>query len=242
MDGEIRVTRKDPVITVTFSRPEKLNSITREMLYDFSDKVSKLTNDPDILAIIFTGEGQKSFSSGFDLKMIKSLEEQDLYDFFKKLESTIRSIRQTRNCLTIAAVNGYAIGFGAMVATACDFRFFSKNAVYRLPEIDVDVFPGAGAASNLIQLVGPAHTKDILLTGRTVSAEECYRIGLADRIFEPDDLIAKTSEFIEELLKKDKIIMLRTKTMVDGMTSRTIQGADEEETMFLDEWLHERKQ
>ncbi|MCK5151365.1 MAG: enoyl-CoA hydratase/isomerase family protein [Candidatus Thorarchaeota archaeon] len=239
MTGEIKVEQNDSVVTITISRPSKLNTVTLDMLNDFSDKVSKFTNDSSIGAIIFTGEGEKAFTAGFDLEMITALEGLEHFGFFKKLEDIIRIIRQARHCITIAAVNGYAIGFGAMVAAACDFRFFAENGAYRLPEIDLRVFPGGGAASNLIHLVGPARAKDILLTGRTVDADECLRIGLANRIFPPSDLLPQTLAFIEELLKKDRLILLRTKSLVDAMTGRTVGGADETESTYLDEWLRE---
>jgi enoyl-CoA hydratase len=230
MTGEIKTDRHDSVVTITISRPDKLNSVTREMLDYFSEKVMKFTNDPEILAIIFTGEGQKAFSTGFDLKMITSLEKTEHYDFFKKLERTIRLIRQARHC---------AIGFGAMVVGACDFRFFAENGAFRFPEIDVGVFPGAGASSNLIHLVGPARAKDILMTGKTVSADECYRIGLADRVVKQEDLMPHTLEYVDTLIKKDRSILLRTKSLVDAMTGRTVGGADETETTYLEEWLRE---
>ncbi len=239
MKGEIKAERHDSVVTITISRPDKLNSVTREMLDDFSEKVLKFTNEPDISAIIFTGEGQKAFSAGFDLKMITSLEKAEHYDFFKKLERTIRLIRQARHCITIAAVNGYAIGFGAMVVGACDFRFFAENGAFRFPEIDVGVFPGAGASSNLIHLVGPARAKDILMTGKTVLADECYRIGLADRVVKQEELRPQVLEYIDTLIKKDRSILLRTKSLVDAMTGRTVGGADETETTYLEEWLRE---
>ncbi len=242
MNGEIKAERNDSILTITISRPEKLNSVTAEMLDDFAEKVSKFINDSEIRAIIFTGEGQKAFSAGFDLKMITGLDKEEKFDFFKKLEKIIRMIRQARHCITIAAVNGYAIGFGAMVSGACDFRFFSENAAFRLPEIDVGVFPGAGAASNLLHLVGPSHAKDILLSGRSVPADECLRIGLADRVLSPEELMPAVLEYAEELIKKDRSILLRTKSLVDAMTGRTVGGADETESTYLEEWLNEMKQ
>lgn len=237
MNGEIKVEHNDSLVTITISRPDKLNSVTREMLDSFNDKVSKFTNEPSIAAIIFTGEGEKAFSAGFDLDMITSLEGEEHHNFFKKLESIIRIIRQARNCITIAAINGYAIGFGAMVAGACDFRFFAENGAYRLPEIDVGVFPGGGASSNLVHIVGPTHAKDILLSGRLVRADECLRIGLANRVVPQEDLMKTVKEYAHELVKKDRLILLRTKSLVDAMTGRTVGGADETESTYLDEWL-----
>jgi enoyl-CoA hydratase len=239
VNGEIVVTIEDSYAIVKISRPDKLNSVTREMLESFSKQVSDIANNPKIGVIIFIGEGEKAFSAGFDLEMVKGLDGQAAIDFFKLLERTMRLIRQNRTCITIAVVNGYAIGFGAMVSLACDFRIFAENAMFMLPEVDLAIFPGAGAASNLYHLVGPARAKDILMTTRKVSAKEALEIGLADRLVKQEDLMKATMELVEILLKKDRKILIRTKTLVDAMTGKDIEDADELETAYLDEWLRE---
>ncbi len=239
MDGEIRVNIEDAIATVTISRPQKLNSVTYEMLVFFEDRVARLLNDKDVFAVVFTGEGDRAFSAGFDLEMVRSLRGQRHYDFFKILEQVIRTVRLARNTITVAAVNGYAIGFGAMLASACDFRFFSTNASFRLPELDVGVFPGAGAASNLLALVGPSRTKDILLTGRTILAEEALRIGIADRVVPLAELMSSVREFLSSLYRKNHRLIMSTKTLIDGMTGERLLDAAEMESAYLEEWLRE---
>jgi enoyl-CoA hydratase len=240
LTGKIAIDIKDAQATITISRPDKLNSVTKEMLIDFNEQVMQIANNPKIRAIIFTGEGDRAFSAGFDIEMIMGLKEDEVTEFFKLLERTMRLIRENRTCVTIASVNGYAIGFGAMTALACDFRIFSKTAIFRLPEVELGIFPGAGAASNLLHLVGPSLAKDIVMTSRKVSAEEAYRIGLADKLVSQEDLEKTTQEFVDELLAKDPTILIRSKTMIDGMTGKDIADADEVETAYLDEWLRER--
>jgi enoyl-CoA hydratase/carnithine racemase len=188
---------------------------------------------------VFTGEGDKAFSAGFDLETIRGLKGQERVSFFKLLEKTIRLIRQAKSCVTIAAVNGYAVGFGAMVAVACDFRFCSDTAGFRFPEVELSVFPGAGAASNLLHLVGPARTKDLILTARVVLAREALQIGLADRIFAPTELMPKTMEFVAGLNKKNKNIMLRSKMLIDAITGKDVSDAYDMEVDYEDEWLNE---
>lgn len=217
-----------------------MNTVTKDMLVDFNEQVSQIANNPNIRAIIFTGDGDRAFSAGFDLETVTGLEGEEVTEFFKLLERTIRLIRENRTCVTVASVNGFAIGFGAMVPIACDFRIFSENAVFRLPEVELGIFPGAGAASNLLHLVGPSRAKDILLTGRKVSAKEALQIGLADMLVSQEELTKSTMEFIEGLLSKDAKILVRTKTLIDGMTGKDISDADELETAYLDEWLRER--
>ncbi|MFQ5832811.1 MAG: enoyl-CoA hydratase/isomerase family protein [Candidatus Thorarchaeota archaeon] len=241
MEGEIIVTRTDPIATVTISRPKKLNSVTYEMLISFDEQVGLLTNDPEIAGIIFTGVGEKAFTAGFDLEMMMGLKGQGKSDFFKLLERSMKKVKEASACVTLAAINGYAIGFGAMVAVACDFRFFSSNASFRFPEVELGVFPGAGASSNLLHLVGPSRAKDILLSTRTVPAQEALEIGLADRIYEHKELLDKAMDYLKSLTEKDRKILLRTKTLVDGMTGKTVFGAAEMETAFSDEWLLEIK-
>ena len=241
MSGEIIVTREDSYAIIKISRPNKLNSVTKPMLESFYEQVSGIANDPKVRALIFTGEGDRSFSAGFDLDTVTSIEGQESTDFFKLLERTIRTIRQYRSCVTIAAVNGYAIGFGAMISIACDFRIFAENAIFRLPEIDLSIFPGAGAASNLYHLVGPSRSKDILMTGRKVDAEEAMRIGLADRLVKQEEIMETTLNFVQELIAKDPKILIRTKTLVDAMTGKDIEDADGLETAYLDEWLRENE-
>jgi enoyl-CoA hydratase len=236
---EIIVTVQDSYAIVKISRPQKLNSVTKAMLESFDESVSRIANEPNIRAIIFTGEGEKAFSAGFDMEMIQGLEGQEAAEFFKLLERTMRQIRENRTCITVASVCGYAIGFGAMLALACDFRFFSDNAIFKLPEVELSVFPGAGASSNLLQLVGPARAKDIILTSRKVSAKEAMEIGLADMIVSQKDIMEKSVEFVQELLKKDPKILIRTKTLIDGMTGKELSEAEELETVYLDEWLRE---
>ena len=224
---------------MTISHPEKLNAVTKDMLADFNEQVSQLANKPSIRAIIFTGDGDRAFTAGFDLETVTGLKGEEVPEFFKLLERTIRLIKENRTCITVSAINGYAIGFGAMVACACDFRIFADNGLFRLPEIDLAIFPGGGAASNLMHLVGPARAKDILMTGRKVSAEEAYRIGLADMIVKQEELMNRTMEFVKDLLAKDPKILVRTKTLIDGMTGKDVSEADELETAYLDEWLRE---
>ncbi|TFG07653.1 enoyl-CoA hydratase/isomerase family protein [Candidatus Thorarchaeota archaeon] len=239
MNGAIEVEVDGRIAKVTMCRQEKLNSVTRKMLEDFEEKVSALANDPEIMGILFTGEGERAFSAGFDLKTVESLEGEAHHDFFKLLESAIQHVRCARNCLTVAAINGYAVGFGAILAAACDIRFFSDDAVFRLPEVDLGIFPGAGAASNLIALVGPAHTKDILLTGRKLNAQEAFRIGLATRVLPKEEVLPYAVEFLKKLTSKDRKVVIRTKNLIDGMTGAEQKDAADMESMYLEEWLRE---
>ncbi len=194
-------------------------------------------NDNDIRAVVLTGNG-KAFCAGVDLKAINALNEEERARLTTLGQSTFKRIESFPK-VVIAAINGYAIGFGAMIASACDFRFFSEGAAFQLPEVQLAIFPGAGATANLMDLVGPARTKDILVTGRLVSAEEALQIGLANRVVPHDELMSKVEEFVQDVIKKDRKIVMRTVNLVDMMTGQDHAEASDLETMYTDEWLRE---
>ncbi|MBD3408173.1 MAG: hypothetical protein GF411_18775 [Candidatus Lokiarchaeota archaeon] len=239
MTGEILIEYDGAIAIVTISRPEKLNAVTYEMLQRFEETIDLLVDSSDVRIILFKGAGEKAFSAGFDLRMIESLKGKEHSEFFLKLEAIIRKLATAKNCVTIAAIRGYVIGFGAMVSLACDIRFFSTNAVFSLPEINISIFPGAGAAAGLIKLVGPARAKDILLSGRKVSAEESYHFGIADRLFDPESVVSAAKEYAKELASKDSTILIDTKKLVDEMYSREYHDADTREGFYLRKWLKE---
>ncbi len=241
MNGQIIVEIDKPLATVTISRPDKLNSVTWEMLRAFDKEIQQLLENPNILGIVFTGEGDKAFTAGFDLNTIKGLRGVDHYNFFKLLDTSIARLRENASCITLASCNGYTIGFGAILALACDFRFFSDNALFRLPEIDLDVFPGAGAASGLVHLVGPAKAKDILITGRKVQAKEAYSLGIADRIVKQDQLFQESKVYLREITTKNRSILLNTKKAIDEMVEGGVNQDSKIETDYFDRWLQDRQ-
>ncbi len=238
MSGKIIVEIADSIATVRFYRPDKLNSVTRDMLYSFTEETTKLIQDSNIKAIVFTGEGERAFSAGFDLDTVKSLEGEGRKEFFTTLQTIMDRMREAESCITLAACNGYAIGFGAMVSIACDFRFFAENVVFRLPEVDLDIFPGAGASSNLVHLVGRSKAKEILLSGKKVSAEEALRIGLADRVLPLEYLLPVSYEFIKDICQKDWKIVQNTKSVVEKIVGIDIKQAAEVESQFYRDWLN----
>ena len=239
MSDELIIDQQNGIAIVTLNRPERLNAVTYDMLKEISERVPPLLNDPEVFIVIFTGAGEKAFCAGFDLDTVKSLKKSEYRDFFKLLERFIVILRNARNCVTIAAINGYAVGFGAILATACDFRFFSDNAAFKLPEIDLSIFPGMGAAVGLMQLVSPSKTKEILMTGRMIPADEAKSIGIADKIFAQSELMSETMKFADDLAKKDRKLLIRTKNLVDMMVGRELTDAIDVEGMFTEEWLQE---
>jgi enoyl-CoA hydratase len=168
---------------LTINRPQALNALSFALIAEFAAAVDTVAAS-DARALIITGAGERAFCAGADIKELtgRPLSEQRRgaelgQAAFAKLD--LLSIP------SIALVNGYAFGGGCELALACTFRLATANAKFGLPEVKLGLIPGYGGTQRLPRLIGEARAMEMILTGRTVGAEEALRIGLANRIVEP---------------------------------------------------------
>jgi len=192
----IHLTRIDELAVVTLDRPEVLNALNFELLRDLGAALDQVAGG-DTRALLVTGAADRAFCAGADIKelMGRSLRAQ------REGAALGQAIFAKLDALpipSIALINGYAFGGGLELALACTFRLAARNARLGLPEIRLGLIPGYGGTQRLPRLVGEARALEIILTGRTVEAEEAERIGLVNRIVEGDLLEAGRS-FAREL-------------------------------------------
>jgi enoyl-CoA hydratase/carnithine racemase len=138
-------------------------------------------------AVVITG-GPRHFAAGADVKALLGLDPGQFDGRNRVLQRAFHALA-TAPQVTIAAVNGYALGGGCELALAADFRFAGRSAVFGLPEVTLGIMPGSGGTQRLPRVVGPARAKDLILTGRTVGADEALAIGLADRVLDDADVL-----------------------------------------------------
>lgn len=172
---------EDNIATVTLNRPEQLNSFDYETLVELETIVDSIALRHDIYAVIFTGAGNKAFSAGADLKERKHLSEQQAMRNVYKIRDVFLAIEQLPQP-TIAAINGYALGGGLELALACDFRYATEQAKLGLTEVKWAIIPGAGGTQRLPRLIGVARAKELILTARTITANEAYEWGLLNKV------------------------------------------------------------
>jgi enoyl-CoA hydratase len=184
----IDLSRDGDLAIITLNRPEALNALSFAIIRAIGAAIDEAAGW-DIRALLFTGAGDKAFCAGADIKELigRSLME-DRRDAelgqatFAKLDSF--------KVPSIAAINGYAFGGGLELALACTFRVTSRRAKMGLPEIKLGLIPGYGGTQRLPRAVGEARALEMILTGRTVDAEEALRIGLVNRVAEGDVVAA----------------------------------------------------
>lgn len=181
----VRIERDGAVAVVTMSRPEALNAFNTEQLEALRDAVAEVAADRSIRCAILTGEG-RAFAAGADIKEMAEKSAQEGLAF-GRLGHGIGLAINAAPQPWIAAINGHALGGGCEVALACDFRVVAKKARLGQPEILLGIIPGAGGTQRLARLVGPARAKDLIFSGRFITADEALAIGLVDEVVDSEE-------------------------------------------------------
>src|SRR6266851_1743474 len=192
----IHLTRIDELALVTLDRPEVLNALNFELLRDLGAALDQVAGG-DARALLVTGSGDRAFCAGADVKELigRSLRDQ------REGAALGQAIFAKLDLLpipSIALINGYAFGGGLELALACTFRLAAPTARLGLPEIKLGLIPGYGGTQRLPRLIGEARALDIIMTGRTVNADEAERIGLVHRLVD-GDLIEAGKVFAREM-------------------------------------------
>jgi enoyl-CoA hydratase len=206
------------VATVYFNRPEKLNPINGKLLTEMLEVAAELRDDEESRVVILTGKG-RSFNAGADIGGLTA----DAGAQAQRAQTDARRLRAARtgwrlmedwerlDQVTIAAVNGFAIGGGLSLAMACDFRIAAAGARIWIPEVALGVPYMWGSVTRLINLVGMSKAKEMIMTCDEVNAEEALKIGLVNQVVPAERLTAAALEFAGKLLSKPPMSLRRTK-------------------------------
>ena len=184
----LRLERTDDGVAVlTLDNPDQRNAMSEEMTSSWVAAIDELDADRSVRVVVVTGEGS-AFCSGGNTAWIASEPEATVDELRERMLPFYRAWLSIRRLEvpTIAAVNGAAIGAGLCLALACDIRYAAAGAKLGVPFVQLGMHAGMGGTYLLPEAVGPAHARDLLLTGRIVDAEEALRLGLVSRVIEPD--------------------------------------------------------
>ncbi|MFQ5702665.1 MAG: enoyl-CoA hydratase-related protein [Gemmatimonadales bacterium] len=191
---------RDRVATVTINRPDKLNALNDAVMDELGDVVGRIAADDAVAGVILTGAGSKAFVAGAD---IGELAKQGPFDGKARAlrgQAVLRSL-ETCGKPVLAAVNGFALGGGCELAMACHLRIASESAKFGQPEVKLGIAPGYGGTQRLARLVGKGRAIELILTGRTIDAEEALRIGLVNRVVPGEQLMEEAERTLSEILK-----------------------------------------
>jgi enoyl-CoA hydratase len=209
----------DGIAVITFNRPKALNALNQALFREFSDALDQIAGKEEIRVLVLTGAGEKAFVAGADITELallsplrtKALSEQG-HAILLKLEALPQPV--------IAAVNGFALGGGNEIALACDFIYASETAQFGLPEINLGLIPGYGGTQRLPRLIGKGLAKEMIFTGKMISATEAKEIGLVNRVCAPDALMEAVLKTAKVIASKGRVPLRAAKQAInDGVNA-----------------------
>lgn len=211
----IIVQENEKVTTIIFNRPKALNALNQELLAEFSEALDKISQNEDIRALILTGAGEKAFVAGADITEIATFDPLAAKVFSKKGQDIISKL-QSLSIPVIAAVNGFALGGGSEIALACDFIYASENANFGLPEINLGIIPGFGGTQRLPRLIGLNLAKEMILTGKMITAEEALTMGIVNKVTSPESLLDEVMKTARKIAAKGKVSVRAAKQAINS--------------------------
>jgi enoyl-CoA hydratase len=210
----VDLTLDGAVAVLTLNRPDALNALDVASLTELRDRLLELRDDPDARAIVVTGAGDRAFAAGADIKYMSGLDPAQAKEW-GDLGHTVGQLLETSPKPTIAAINGFALGGGCELALACDIRYAARTAKLGQPEINLAIIPGWGGTQRLARVCGLGVAKDLILTGRTVDAEEALRIGLVSAVYDPDELMERALDTARLVASKSPAALAAAKAAVN---------------------------
>ena len=223
---------KDGIATISFNRPKALNALNGALLAELSTALDDIAADEDIRVLILTGAGDKSFVAGADISELAAFDSLKAKAFARAGHDIIDKL-QRLPIAVIAAVNGFALGGGTEIALACDFIYASQNAKFGQPEVNLGVIPGFGGTQRLPRLIGTNMAKELILTGKMISAEEALQLGLVNKVVPPDALMEEVLKTAGSIATKGRASLRAAKQAINrGMNVDLASGCDIEIDAF----------
>jgi enoyl-CoA hydratase len=201
----VLLEREGRVAILTFNRPEKLNALNDQVREELLARLAALENDAGIGVVVLTGAGEKAFIAGADIAEFAG---RTPFDQRHAMRSPrIFDVMGSFPKPVIAMVNGFCLGGGCELAMSCDLIVASERARFGQPEINLGLIPGGGGTQRLPRRVGLGHAMRIILSGDMIPAAEAREIGLADLVFAPEELRAKTLELAQKIASKSPLTL-----------------------------------
>lgn len=220
------VERKEDTTTIRFNRPEKLNAISLQMIDELEEYLHILLDDYESQVVVFTGMG-KAFSAGGDFEEMRRMIGPNDKTLREQQKISLKGCRilnliEELDQITIAAINGYAFGAGLSISISCDFRIAKESAKFKVPEINLGQTFGWNSIPRLVNLVGSAKAKELIMLPRELSAAEAKNIGLVNFVVHDDDIQVETQALARRLSEKSPVVLKRMKAIINSIAGSRI--------------------
>jgi enoyl-CoA hydratase/carnithine racemase len=225
-----------PVARLTLNRPERLNALSRETLTELIAAAEVLGQAREVKVVIVGGAG-RAFSAGFDLGGFGGAPTLEDVDLGRRMADAISGIP----AITVAAIHGHCVGGAVVLAAACDIRVAARETRFSIPEVDLGIPLAWGGIPRLVRELGPALTKELVLTCRPFTAAEAQASRFLNRVVADDELQAEVDALAEALARQPRLLLTQTKRLVDAVvedaysTGQSFRDADAMMAALADE-------
>ncbi len=227
----LKTEKQAHVLVLTLNRPEALNALNLLVYKEINEVLDEVEADPGIKVLVITGDG-KAFVAGADIAEMSGMNPEQAYEFSKTGQNTFDRL-EALDIPVVAAVNGFALGGGCEFAMACDFRIASTKAKFGQPELNLGLIPGYAGTQRLSRLTGLGNALYLILTSEMIHAEEALRIGLVQKVTEPEQLMEVTMQLAHKIAENGSGAAVRAKrTIRDGFHMAFMMASDMEAQEF----------
>ncbi len=237
----LKYSIQEKIGIIKIDRPSALNALNSQFFHEMNlllDEIITGKDGENIRVLVITGEG-KAFVAGADISEMKDMNSEQAREFSKTGQSTFRRL-ELLEIPVIAAINGFALGGGCELALACDIRVASSKAKFGQPEVNLGLIPGYGGTQRLPRIVGLGNALHILMTGDMISADEALRMGLVQKVTEPEQLMETVIQMANKIASRGPIAVKRVKSVArQGMLNTFEIGCALEKERFGDTFGNE---
>lgn len=217
----IVVDLQPPLAVIRVNRPKSLNALNSEVMEELFTAIRELELSDEVRVVALTGTGDKAFVAGADISEMQSMGPRQAQSFAQKGFNIGEAIEGSSKPY-IAAVGGFALGGGCELALCCDFIYASTSAKFGQPEVKLGVIPGFGGTQRMARRVGIAKAKELIYTGDMITADEALRIGLADAVVAPEELMDKVVDTAGRIAGNGPLAVAEAKRVIQEGTSMTL--------------------
>ncbi len=236
--NNLKLEVADQIAVLSIARPAALNALNSETLEELNTVLADIEARDDVKVLILTGGPDKkgnefkSFVAGADISEMVNLSAAQARAFGMRAAAPFFKLMNMRQ-VTIAAVNGVALGGGCEISMACDIRIASDNAIFGQPECGLGIIPGFGGTQRLARLVGMGRAKEMIFTCDSIKADEAYRIGLVNKVVPAEELMPAAKAMAQKIISKGSYAVSIAKTAINNGYDMDIKnGVEMEANLF----------
>lgn len=236
MENLVSLENNGRIAFVTINQPASLNALSSLVLRELDDVVTAISNNDETRVIIFTGAG-RSFVAGADISEMKDMSADEAYNYANLGAKLFHKI-ETLNKITIAAINGFALGGGCELSMACDIRIASEIAKFGQPEVGLGITPGFSGIRRMMEIVGEAKAKEYIFSGRMIDAYEAEKVGLVNTVVRPEALMGECQKLAEEIASKSFKAVITSKKLMSAIKGDLDNAVKMQSEYFADCFNH----